>query len=79
MHYLLEDAFVAGAGRQDRLSYTFLRGLENRLAFDTNPLYALLHEPLYCQDASSARIPLAEITSWNRWGQTRDSSAATPE
>ncbi|MDQ5853562.1 MAG: alpha/beta hydrolase, partial [Chloroflexota bacterium] len=53
VHYLLEDAFVAGAGGQDRLSYTFLRGLENRLAFDTNPLYALLHEPLYCQDAAS--------------------------
>ena len=27
----------------------------------------------------AARIPLAEITSWNRWGQTRDSGAATPE
>ena len=27
----------------------------------------------------AARIPVAEVTSWNRWGQKRDSGTATPE
>ncbi|MBI1879371.1 MAG: alpha/beta fold hydrolase [Chloroflexi bacterium] len=52
IHYLLEEAFVAGSGGQE-LSYTFLRGLENRQPFDTNPLYALLHEAIYCQQEAS--------------------------
>ena len=52
VHYLLESAFVQGAtGRA--LSYPFLRGVENLLAFDTNPIYALLHEPIYCQGMAS--------------------------
>ena len=52
VHYLLEDAFVAGpAGRE--LSYTFLRAFEGRFAFDTNPIYFLLHEAEYCQGEAS--------------------------
>jgi hypothetical protein len=52
LHYLLEEAFVAGRGGQE-LSYTFLRGLENKQPFDTNPLYAILHEAIYCQQEAS--------------------------
>lgn len=48
IHYLLEDAFVPGAGGRE-LSYVFLRAMENVSSFETNPIYALLHEPLYCQ------------------------------
>jgi len=52
VHYLLEGAFVEGAfGRE--LSYGFLRGFENALSFDTNPIYAILHESIYCQQAAS--------------------------
>lgn len=52
MHYLMETAFVLGTtGRE--LSYTFLRGCENALSFETNPIYALLHEPIYCQKFAS--------------------------
>ena len=52
VHYLLEGAFVEGAhGRE--LSYTFLRGFENSFSFDTNPIYALLHEAEYCQNDAS--------------------------
>ncbi len=52
VHYLLEEAFVYGAyGRE--ISYPFLRGIENALHFDTNPIYAILHEPLYCEGTAS--------------------------
>jgi pimeloyl-ACP methyl ester carboxylesterase len=52
VHYLLEEAFVPGTSGEE-LSYTFLRGLENTQSFDTNPLYAILHEPIYCQHAAA--------------------------
>jgi pimeloyl-ACP methyl ester carboxylesterase len=52
VHYLLEQAFVPGlSGRE--LSHGFLRGVENAFAFDTNPLFAILHEAIYCQQAAS--------------------------
>jgi pimeloyl-ACP methyl ester carboxylesterase len=52
VHYLLEGAFEEGpAGR--RLSYAFLRGFEDQFAFETNPIYALLHEAEYCQGTAS--------------------------
>jgi hypothetical protein len=52
IHYLLEEAFVTGRSGQE-LSYSFLREVENSQHFDTNPLYALLHEAIYCQQAAS--------------------------
>jgi pimeloyl-ACP methyl ester carboxylesterase len=52
VHYLLEEAFVQGpTGRE--LSYGFLRHFENRFAFQTNPIFAILHEAIYCQGAAS--------------------------
>ncbi len=48
VHYLLEEAFIDGAYGHE-ISYSFLRGVENALHFDTNPLYALLHEPCYAE------------------------------
>lgn len=52
VHYLLEGAFVQGAtGRE--ISYTFLRGIENAFAFETNPIFAILHEAIYCQGTAS--------------------------
>ena len=52
VHYLLEDAFVQGADGLE-LSLTFLRGFENAQAFETNPIYAILHEPIYGQGLAS--------------------------
>lgn len=52
VHYLLEEAFVQIAGVQE-LSYTFLRGFENTQSFDIHPIYAILHEAIYCQQAAS--------------------------
>lgn len=52
IHYLLEEAFVQGPhGRE--LSYTFLRHLEQAQNFETNPIFAILHESIYCQGAAS--------------------------
>lgn len=52
VHYLLEEAFVSGrTGRE--LGYGFLRGVAAAHSFDTNPIYALLHEACYCQGEAS--------------------------
>ena len=50
VHELLEEAFEANS---DRLSYSFLRHVQNHLTFDTNPIYALLHEMCYTQGSAS--------------------------
>jgi pimeloyl-ACP methyl ester carboxylesterase len=52
MHYLLEGAFVQGAAGRE-LAYPFLRGVENTHSFNTNPIYAILHEAIYCQGEAS--------------------------
>ena len=52
IHYLLEDAFLRGTVDQE-ISYSFLRGFENALAFETNPIYAILHESIYCEGVAS--------------------------
>lgn len=55
LHYMLErvwdPALVPGAQKQ--ISYYFLKAFESWIQFDSNPLYALLHESIYCQGASS--------------------------
>jgi len=50
LHYLLEEAFVPGSSS---LSDTFLTGVEGEVSFTTSPLYAVLHEPIYCQGSAS--------------------------
>ena len=52
IHYLLEEAFVDGTSGRD-LSYTFLRGVESAQHYDTNPIFAILHEAIYCQGKAS--------------------------
>jgi pimeloyl-ACP methyl ester carboxylesterase len=52
VHYLLEEAFVPGANEPE-LSYTFLSKVEHSHSFETNPIYALLHEAEYCQQEAS--------------------------
>ncbi len=52
VHYILEDAFVDGAHGPE-LNYSFLRDFENMQNFETNPIYAILHEACYCQGAAS--------------------------
>ena len=52
IHHLLEMPFVDGPDGHEP-SYPFLRAIENALHFDTNPIYALLHEGCYTQGAAS--------------------------
>ena len=52
LHYLLESAFCSGAGG-DELSLPFLRTLENSQPFETNPIFAILHEMCYTQASAS--------------------------
>ena len=52
LHYLLETAFCAGADG-DGLSLPFLRALENSQSFETNPIFAVLHEMCYTQGAAA--------------------------
>ncbi|CAD7700623.1 unnamed protein product [Ostreobium quekettii] len=49
MHYLIESAFDGG-----ELSLKFLKGFEGWMSWETNPLYALLHEPIYSQGPGAA-------------------------
>lgn len=55
LHYLFERVWdpVIVPGAQKQISYYFLNAFEKWLSFDTNPLYALMHESIYCQGASS--------------------------
>jgi len=52
LHYLLENAFVEGP-QGPELSYAFLRGVEDIQSFDANPIFAILHESIYCQESAS--------------------------
>ena len=52
VHYLLESAFVEGVSGRE-LCYAFLRGVHECEPFETNPIYALLHEPIYCEGSAS--------------------------
>lgn len=49
VHYLVEDAFTHGGA----LSHTFLRGVQNAQAWDTNPIFSALHEACYTQGTAS--------------------------
>jgi len=55
MHWLLESAFVDVADKRE-LDYRFLVQVEAMQAFDTNPIYWMLHESIYCgMDSGASR------------------------
>jgi pimeloyl-ACP methyl ester carboxylesterase len=53
LHYLLEDAFTRTPGGP-RLSASFLEQVHGIVSRASQPLYALLHESIYCQGSASA-------------------------
>ena len=53
IHYLLEEAFVDVAGGGRELSWNFLLHLERLQDFDASPIFSLLHEACYTQEAAS--------------------------
>jgi pimeloyl-ACP methyl ester carboxylesterase len=52
VHYLLDEAFVGGAGGP-QLSDSFLYGVMPALSFADRPLFAILQEPIHCQGAGA--------------------------
>lgn len=52
VHYLIERAFLE-TKQGAVLSHYFLNGIERALEYGINPLYLLLHEAIYCEEASS--------------------------
>ncbi len=52
IYYLIEDAFVSVNGK-DTLSYSFLSAMQAQQSYLTNPIYAILHESIYCQNTAS--------------------------
>ncbi len=52
VHYLLEEAFIEGS-RGPELSYPFLSHFMQEQHFETNPIFAILHESIYCQGTAS--------------------------
>ena len=52
LHYVLEDAFLNG-GAGSEMSDIFLRAVDSRVSFADRPLYAVLHESIYCQHEAS--------------------------
>ncbi|HEU5089982.1 MAG TPA: alpha/beta fold hydrolase, partial [Roseiflexaceae bacterium] len=52
IHYLLDEAFVEGPDGRE-LSDTFLATALSSLSFAGGPIYAILHESIYCQQGGS--------------------------
>jgi pimeloyl-ACP methyl ester carboxylesterase len=53
LHYLLDEAFVDGAGSRRELADGFLLGVEAATGHPVNPLYVVLQEACYCQGTAS--------------------------
>ncbi|UJF20037.1 alpha/beta hydrolase [Vibrio sp. SS-MA-C1-2] len=51
-YYLLENAFITIEGKH-QLRYEFLNSMLMEQGFQTHPIYALLHESIYCQGIAS--------------------------
>jgi pimeloyl-ACP methyl ester carboxylesterase len=63
LHYLLETAFVDGQhGSTAELSDEFRVAVESATSFAARPLYALLHESIYC-DGGSSEWAAARVTA----------------
>lgn len=66
-YYQLENAFVEING-QPQLRYEFLNAMLTEQGFQTNPIYAILHESIYCQGEASnwsAQRVRSELSPFN--------------
>jgi pimeloyl-ACP methyl ester carboxylesterase len=68
LHYLAEDAWAG-----DRLSESFLQEVQGLIGgFRVSPLYALLHEPCYCDAGQSARWSAERVRPEFDWVDQAD-------
>lgn len=51
LHALLDIAFADRA--ESRLSYSFIHSIAQMMNYETNPIYAVIHEALYCSGVAS--------------------------
>ena len=70
VHYLLEEAFVDGidGSNKQEMNVNFLLHIEQLQSFDTNPIFSLMQEACYTQNAASnwsADRLLAEFPEFN--------------
>jgi pimeloyl-ACP methyl ester carboxylesterase len=52
LHFMIEEAFVQ-VGDKEVVNHTFLKDVQNRIPFDANPIFALLHEAIYAQGSAT--------------------------
>jgi pimeloyl-ACP methyl ester carboxylesterase len=52
IHYLLEEAWITGVDSKREINWNFLVHLEQLQSFDTNPIYSLLQDGCYTQQAA---------------------------
>ncbi|MHA7245398.1 alpha/beta fold hydrolase [Arthrobacter tecti] len=69
LHYLLEDAFITTEAGE-RLSPVFLDQVQTLVSRRSNPLYAVLHESIYCQ---------GEASRWAAWRVLQELPQFLPE
>ena len=82
IHYLIEEAFVDGVDGKNmqELNWNFLFHLEQLQSFDTNPIFSLMQEACYTQQAASnwsAERLLAEFPHFDL--DNRDATLFTGE
>ena len=70
LHYLLETFW----DEDDEVNPSFIKAFESWMPWDVNPLYALLHESIYCQGAASNWA--ADRVRQKKYAQELDAVAA---
>jgi len=74
LHQLISDAFV-DVGDKSELDYRFLLQVGDATHFDTNPLYWLLQEAMFCGPSTGAANWSAERVMKKDFGKTFDYKA----
>ena len=72
LNYMLECAIDPGTGT---FSQRFLKDFDTLMAWDTNPLYAILHESIYCQNGAS-NWSAQRVREWDEYRTAFDAEAA---
>ncbi len=78
LHYLLEDAFTTTADGP-RLSASFLEQVHAVVSRAAQPLYALLHESIYCQGPASSWSAARILEEYPRFRDDADEVLLTGE
>lgn len=75
VHYIVESAFVEVNGVKE-LSFEFLRSVQLSETFETWPLFATLHESIYCQENASRWAAHRVIQKHSEFAESRAETAA---